>query len=523
MQTYQQKEWQYESSKQPIDSTHAKNNREHSSDRNTHVNQLRAYSDWANASEKVSQLKAMQQLADTAPVQRMANNTGLPDNLKSGIENLSGYSMNDVKVHYNSDKPAQLNAHAYAQGSAIHLAPGQEKHLAHEAWHVVQQKQGRVQATKQLKGKVAINDDTSLEHEADVMGAKALQSPSTPITKPAENGSSTSGNRIQQKAILPENERIVQRIVHAQMAQFQITDRSVPPLSQNARARLDSAMTILVGMLHNDQNINIHRLLIAIEQEGGLTEGGAISTIVGDNPAQTTTVQNPNGLHPSIKVTIQRAFAEMATEGELLGMLAHEIGVHNIPSEFRGVQDSNVNAFAPIRTRRKIEKDNTPSGGYEFDNWGPQPENGVTPNRDGHRQHDHMMVTDILRNPPPVGGPRPLTRANVYFETVLAIGDEIWNGPGTNKQKRTKCEDLIHLYLVDIARIIASDDGRMEPQKHFVAISDVYGELFDQVVLPERANHPWIPQNRPKENWLTLSISLALFIKRVQDEKERNG
>ncbi|WP_299218739.1 DUF4157 domain-containing protein [uncultured Aquimarina sp.] len=102
------------------------------------------------------------------------NNTGLPDNLKSGIENLSGYSMDDVKVHYNSSKPVQLQAHAYAQGTDIHLAPGQEKHLPHEAWHVVQQKQGRVKPTRQLKSKVYINDDTGLEKEADVMGAKAL-------------------------------------------------------------------------------------------------------------------------------------------------------------------------------------------------------------------------------------------------------------------------------------------------------------------------------------------------------------
>ncbi|MGY3792058.1 eCIS core domain-containing protein [uncultured Aquimarina sp.] len=109
------------------------------------------------------------------PIQRKANRTGLPDNLKSGIENLSGYSMDDVKVHYNSSKPAQLQAHAYAQGTDIHLAPGQEKHLPHEAWHVVQQKQERVRPTRQLKSKVNINDDVGLEKEADVMGAKALK------------------------------------------------------------------------------------------------------------------------------------------------------------------------------------------------------------------------------------------------------------------------------------------------------------------------------------------------------------
>ena len=109
------------------------------------------------------------------PVQRKTNSTGLPDQLKSGIENLSGFSMDDVKVHYNSSAPAQLQAHAYAQGTNIHLAPGQEKHLPHEAWHVVQQKQGRVKPTMQLKSKVNVNDDVSLEKEADMMGAKAVQ------------------------------------------------------------------------------------------------------------------------------------------------------------------------------------------------------------------------------------------------------------------------------------------------------------------------------------------------------------
>lgn len=108
------------------------------------------------------------------PIQReeKPNNTGLPNNLKTGLENLSGYSMDDVKVHYNSSKPMLLNALAYAQGTDIHIAPGQEKHLPHEAWHVVQQKQGRVQSTMQLQG-VNVNDNETLEKEADMMEGKA--------------------------------------------------------------------------------------------------------------------------------------------------------------------------------------------------------------------------------------------------------------------------------------------------------------------------------------------------------------
>lgn len=107
-----------------------------------------------------------------APVQKRANRTGLPDKLKAGVENLSGLAMDDVRVHYNSGAPARVQALAYVQGADIHVAPGQEKHLPHEAWHVVQQKQGRVRATRQLKGQ-GINEDAGLEREADIMGSLA--------------------------------------------------------------------------------------------------------------------------------------------------------------------------------------------------------------------------------------------------------------------------------------------------------------------------------------------------------------
>ena len=130
----------------------------------------------SESSAKTKQLKQIQDKADQNsqfPIQKGSNNTGLPDNLKSGIEHLSGIPMDDVKVHFNSERPAQLQAHAYAQGNNIHLTPGQEKHLPHEAWHVVQQKQGRVKGIKQFKSGVFLNDDTGLEQEADVMGKKA--------------------------------------------------------------------------------------------------------------------------------------------------------------------------------------------------------------------------------------------------------------------------------------------------------------------------------------------------------------
>ena len=99
---------------------------------------------------------------------------GLPAALRSGIESLSGCSMGHVSVHYNSSRPAELGTLAYAQGSEIHLAPGQERTLPHEAWHVVQQIQGRVSPTARAEDGRPVNDQMQLEREADAMGAKAL-------------------------------------------------------------------------------------------------------------------------------------------------------------------------------------------------------------------------------------------------------------------------------------------------------------------------------------------------------------
>lgn len=126
-----------------------------------------------NARPQVEALGALSERL-SAPAQRMPNRTGLPDHLKAGVEALSGMSLDGINVHYNSSRPAQLGAAAYTQGADIHVAPGQERHLPHEAWHVVQQAQGRVPATLQLRG-VAVNDDPALEAEADRMGAQALQ------------------------------------------------------------------------------------------------------------------------------------------------------------------------------------------------------------------------------------------------------------------------------------------------------------------------------------------------------------
>ncbi|MGR5284211.1 DUF4157 domain-containing protein [Vibrio maritimus] len=158
----------------------------------------------------------------TSALQRKANQTGLPDNLKSGMENLSGMNLDHVKVHYNSSKPATVQAHAYTQGGDIHLASGQEKHLPHELGHVVQQMKGRVKATTSVGG-IAVNDDSTLENDATQMGNHALQ---RRVTSDVTETSISSVGGVSSKPVVIQREMIqVNRLLQHYA---QITGRRTP-------------------------------------------------------------------------------------------------------------------------------------------------------------------------------------------------------------------------------------------------------------------------------------------------------
>lgn len=74
----------------------------------------------------------------------------------------------DVAVHADSPLPARHDADAFAAGGDIHLGPDGADLLAHELWHVVQQRQGRVEPTGWAAG-IAVNADPALEHEAEAV------------------------------------------------------------------------------------------------------------------------------------------------------------------------------------------------------------------------------------------------------------------------------------------------------------------------------------------------------------------
>lgn len=131
---------------------------------NSQENNLQVIQNKANNSSIVKNLES---------VQLKSNNSSIPNDLKSGVENVTGVSMDDVKVHYNSSEPANVNAHAYAQGNEVHLGAGQEKHLPHELGHVAQQKKMNVKPDSKINGQL-INTDQKLEMDADSIGQKAI-------------------------------------------------------------------------------------------------------------------------------------------------------------------------------------------------------------------------------------------------------------------------------------------------------------------------------------------------------------
>lgn len=101
--------------------------------------------------------------------------------LMAKMEASFGTTFDDVKLHVDSPEAQAIQAKAFARGNEVHFAPGQfnphsqggQELMGHELAHIVQQRQGRVQANATHAKGLAVNDDRGLEGEADQMGRLA--------------------------------------------------------------------------------------------------------------------------------------------------------------------------------------------------------------------------------------------------------------------------------------------------------------------------------------------------------------
>jgi hypothetical protein len=76
---------------------------------------------YAKAEQKQNSKSAIQK-KEPEKTLSAPNQIGIPDYMKARFENLSGFSFDDVRVHYNSNKPAQLQTPGYTQGSVLSQA-----------------------------------------------------------------------------------------------------------------------------------------------------------------------------------------------------------------------------------------------------------------------------------------------------------------------------------------------------------------------------------------------------------------
>lgn len=382
-----------------------------------------------------AQLKYTGLPSDGPPTQPTppSNRTGLPDQLKSGIESLSGLSLDAVRVHYNSDKPAQLQAHAYAQGSEIHLGAGQERHLPHEAWHVVQQAQGRVRPTLQMKAGV-VNDDPSLEKEADMMGEKAVQFASGHVARTPAAGERIAGAVTQRVAGFSPNKssdvisgsgNIVQCY-----GQLRFANLDNDPKYQTKGAAIIAALQATPNI---QQFLIDKNALIVLESTPELA-----SVIVTDD---------------QVRIKISPWFFEQQSRGRIIGMLAHEFGVHPLARQALTVPERNQEAL-------DIAQDTAfPTGlaGHT-----------ITPGAAGQTDHVFAAVA---------GQPRFISyqltayqMANAMYLQSLAPAPDMTGAHVT---------DQIMTYLSDIAMILATNDHRgqivLQPQRTADAFNLVRG------------------------------------------------
>lgn len=360
------------------------------------------------------------------------DSTGLPAALKAGVEALSGVSLDAVRVHRASAEPARHNAEAFARGSDIHLAPGRDHHLPHEAWHVVQQVRGRVRATAR-DGDVAINDDPALEAEARTMGARATAGAARLSVSPA---------------LMP----ITPRDAATAPAQFAGHIRFANLSTKQKYAT--KAQAIIDGLRDTPSIANF------------IANKDVLITLKFDSQLATVGVRSDQ-----VQITLSPWFFEQESRGRILGMLAHEFGVHPVATEALGQIPAppplvgHPPLLAPLaQEQHDIQQDTPfPTGVANLN---------IVPSQAGQMDHVFAMTA---------GQPR----FAVYQRTVHEMARGLYarvHGAAPGGRTDAHVTDLIMTYLADIAMVLATNDHR----------DRVYGESANTAAIFNLERARWL-------------------------------
>jgi hypothetical protein len=138
----------------------------------------RSESDVSYGSDVVFRGHALHSIpVEDTSTQTDAPGRSLPDGLRHKMETAFGADFSAVRIQ-SGQQAAHLDALAFAQGNAIHFAPGQynpnslagQKLIGHELAHVLQQRRGQVSTEGG-----AVARDSGLERQADQLGDQAVK------------------------------------------------------------------------------------------------------------------------------------------------------------------------------------------------------------------------------------------------------------------------------------------------------------------------------------------------------------
>ncbi len=117
---------------------------------------------------------------NTIQQKKYDKNGSIPKNVMNKMESSFNSNFSNINIKKDSQQATDVGALAFTQGDSVHFAPGQFKPetkkgqelIGHEFAHVVQQREGKERANKQI-GRFPINDNKDLEKQADEQGKKA--------------------------------------------------------------------------------------------------------------------------------------------------------------------------------------------------------------------------------------------------------------------------------------------------------------------------------------------------------------
>ncbi|MCA8831060.1 hypothetical protein [Hymenobacter pini] len=306
-----------------------------------------------------------------------------------------------------------------------------------------------------------VNDDAGLEKEADVMGAKAIGPGAAVQMKMERKGGINASKTSQLRQSSASSSSIVQCYGQIRFAN----------LSNDTKYQTKGAA--IIAALQATPSIH-----------GFLANKNAVITLESDPQLASVRV-----VDDQVQITLSPWFFEQQSRGRILGMLAHEFGVHPLADEALSVPQRNQ------ETQDIANNTVFPTGlvGHS-----------VTPGAAGQTDHIFAAVA---------GQPRFISYQQTAYQMANAMYlRSVGNAPDVTGAHVT---DLIMTYLSDIAMILATNDHRgqiiAEPQRTADAFNHV--RTAWRLFIATQPNGPALlaltPGTKTKSNVLGEVASIA--------------